>query len=71
MWAKKLDEVARTPKHHLWYKGLAFAPYYGILTNEQAQTGRMFYAYYGSQALTEAQIEREVDGLIDRGLVPA
>lgn len=68
MWAKKLSKVA---EQTLYYQGLSFPLYQGLLSEQQIQSGRVFYAYYGSRPMTEAQIEREVDNLIARKLVPA
>lgn len=71
MWAKKLDAVARQSRRQLHYKGLYFPPYNGSLSQEQKNSGRCYYAYYGSVPMTQAQIEAQIDNLIERKLVPA
>ena len=70
MWAKKLNEVANSPRT-LYYRGLSFTRYSGKLSETQSRSQRVFYAYYGSIPMTEAQIEREVDNLVNQKLVPA
>lgn len=70
-WSKKLDEVANKKPLSLYYKGLVFPPYCGILSAEQERSGRRYFAYYGSEALTENQVMDRIDGLIAAGQLAA
>ena len=71
---KKLEmiqrDIARESGEVLYYKGYVFPKYIGRLTNDELNSRRTFYAFWGNRYLPAMAIRYHVDQLLQRGVLP-